>query len=244
MSKTQEMTVEEVALARLPEPSMIENAFGLPAGAVELNGLNLAAADLEYPAWEQMGHFLGAFNRWSRFALGDWLNWGQERFAGDGDIWAQATEATPSERYDVAHRVTGLKVETLRNYASVCGRVPRKLLNGEGVQADHRRVELGFGEHEAVAALELGDQAYWLNRAVEESWNREDLRNAIREAKNPTSEEDDDGGQVVHEEELSTGERAFEVLQLIVGRSQVTSDGGLLVPPEIAAQARAAVGEE
>lgn len=234
MNTTQEpTTVEEVALARLPEPSVIETAFGLPAGAVELNGLNLAASDLAYDAWEQMGHYLGAFNRWSRFALGDWLNWGAERFAGDGDIWAQATEATPSERYDVARRVTGLKVETLRNYASVCARVARPV----------RRVELGFSEHDAVAALDEAEQIEWLAKAVEEGWAREELRAAIREAKNPTPEDDD--GQVVQDPaEVSSGERAFEVLQLIVSQSQITSDGGLLVPPEIAAQARAAVGED
>lgn len=234
MSGTAEAS-RELELSRLPEPSQLEILFKLPENTIDPNGLDLTPThQLTYEQWEEIGHYIGRFSRWSRFALGDWLNYGAEAFA-ENDAWAQATEANPQERYDVAHRVTGLKVETLRNYASLCDRI----------KVGVRRVELGFSEHEPVAALDPEDQSAWLARAVEESWDRGQLRDAIRESRNPQPFEGGDAPpEVLPVPQMSIGERAFDLVQLVVNQGQPTSDNGLLVSAEIAAQCRALVGEE
>lgn len=226
-------TANELELARLPETGQLELAFKLPEGTLDVNGLALGAVQITYEEWEQVGHYIGRYNRWSRFALGDWLNWGEEAFA-ESDQWAQATEATPQERYDVGNRVTGLKVETLRNYASVCKRIPIGI----------RRIELGFSEHEPVAALDPDDQAAWLAKAVENGWDRSALRDAIREAKSPPAEDEPDGTVTILPPPLSRFERIEQAASLVFHQSQPTSEGGALVPPEAWAQLTAALGEE
>lgn len=223
----------EIALARLPELSLVESTFGLPGDSVHQNGLVLAGRTAEFDDWTQMGHSVARFNRWSRFALGDWLNWGAEMWP-DGDLWAQAVEATPDERYAVASRVTGLKVETLRDYARVCERVPVGI----------RRTELGFSDHKPVAGLDPADQVIWLERMIQNGWDASQLKEEITAATRGPASEDDDGAVVVLDPPSSTADRAFEVLQLVASQGQPTSDGGLLVPAEVAAQVRALVGEE
>lgn len=232
--ETEETKTDEVALSRLPEPAKVENAFGLPTGAVDINGLSLGGNILTYEEWERMGHQISQFGRWTSFAIGDWLNWGMEAFA-ESDVWAQATEATPSERYDVGNRVTGLRVETLRNYSSVCNRVP----------IENRRSELSFRSHDAVAALDLEDQVVWLDRAVDNGWDSVDLREAIRDSKTaPPADDDEPGTTQVLDPPLSIGERIEQAARLVYNQGQPTSEGGALVPAEPWAQLAAALGEE
>lgn len=226
-------TANALELSRLPDTGQLELAFKLPDGSIDVNGLALGAAPLSYDEWEQIGHYIGRFNRWSRFALGDWLNYGEQAFAED-DQWAQATEATPAERYDIGNRITGLKVETLRNYAWVCKHIPLGI----------RRPELGFTDHEPVAALDPDDQAAWLSRAVENGWSRSDLRDAIRAEKNPPAEEEPEGTVTVLPPSLSRAEQIEQAAALVYHQAQPTSEGGALVPAEAWAQLRAALGEE
>lgn len=218
------------ALARLPGLEDVGVAFGLPSHAMHVNGLQLTNPDTTFDEWQQMGHVIGAFGRWHRFALGDWLLFGEAIFGEDS---AQAVESHPQERYDVAMRVTGLQVETLRNYVRICQSVPLPI----------RRVELDFSIHEAVAALDRDDQIYWLGRAVDEGLDRAQLREAIKESKRPPR--DDDEPEVEDAPPPKTkAERLAEAASLVFHQAQPTSDGGVLVGPEPWAQFCAALGEE
>ena len=219
----------DIALARLPNLAAdIEPAFHLPPGSVHLRGLALTDTEMEFGDWTGILHNIGEFNEWSRFALGDALVFGEALFGEDS---SQAVEGTASELYDVAARITGLKPQTVENYASVARRVP----------LDVRRVELPFGMHEAVRALDREDQIRYLGLAVENSWDREQLRAAIKGEMTPAAEP---GEQTVVEKPLTVAQRALEVLTLVAAEGQPTSDGGAVIPATVWAQVRAAVGDE
>lgn len=219
----------EVALARLPDLREIEPVFELPAGAIHPNGLQLSIPGMSFDDWTSIGHRIGAFSRWSRFALGDWLLFGEEIFGEDS---AQAVEGTPAERYDVARRVTGLEVGTLQNYASLCARIPLPI----------RRTELNFSAHEPVAALERDEQIHWLDQAVANGWDRSSLRDAIRDAKRPPSE--DPPPAEVLDPQRSRAERLEDAVHLAIKQAQPTTEGGATIPPAPWKQILEAAGEE
>lgn len=224
MARTQKA---ELARRQMDLFSGIETAGGLPKGSVRLLGLELGHHEMTFPEWESLGRIIGTARRWSAFALGDWLNFGEGLF---GEEAAQAVEGHPADRYDVAHRVTGLEQGTLRNYASVCGRVA----------LSRRRVELDFGHHDAVSALENDKQDYWLQRAIDESMTREDLRRAIRGA----DENDGDGPLPLGEVVLSRADRLDQIAHAIWHQAQPLGDGRVAIPDELYSQVGALVGEE
>lgn len=219
----------ELARRQMDLFSGIEAAGGLPKGSVRLLGLELGEHEMTFSEWEGLGRIIGTARRWSAFALGDWLNFGEAMF---GEESAQAVEGVPADRYDVARRVTGLEQGTLRNYASVCGRVA----------LSRRRVELDFGHHDAVSALEADEQDQWLQRAVDESMTREDLRRAIRGA------DGDDGGDgplpLQGEVILSRADRAEQILSGIWHQAQPLGDGRVAIPDELYSQVGALIGVE
>jgi hypothetical protein len=223
-------TAVDVALSRLPELEQVGVALALPAGSIDVNGLRLTNPATTFDEWQQYGHVIGAFGRWHRFALGDWLLFGEAIF---GEESAQAVESTASERYDVAQRVTGLQIETLRNYVRICQLVPLPI----------RRVELDFSIHEAVAALDREDQIYWLAQAVENGWDRASLRQAIKDAKNPPADDDVDVLPPA-DPPMTRYEQLQEAAARVFHQAQPTSEGGALVPAEPWSAFCAALGEE
>lgn len=219
---------ESVALARLPDMRGVERGFELPEGSIHASGLSLTNPDTTFEEWTEIGHRIGHFRRWSQFALGDWILFGEAIY---GEESAQAVEGTTSERYDVANRVTGLQVPTLQRYALVCGRVPLPI----------RREELDFGCHHVVSGLERPDQIYWLQEAVENAYTEAELRQAIRDHQAPPAEDGD--GEVV-DPPLSVAQQIEEAARLVYNQAQPTSDGGALVAAEPWHQLAAALGEE
>lgn len=204
----------------------IEEAARLPAGVkIGLVGLTFSE-EMTFDEWEDVGRKLGHVHRWSSWALGDWINWGDAIF---GDDAAQATEATTIDRYDVAERVTGLAPGTLYNIASVCSRIALK----------RRRVELPFGTHEPVAALDPDEQVEWLQKAVDEGWTQRELREAIR----GTGSSSNGGGSLTLLPGISIEERIVEAARLVYHQAQRNIDGSAVVPAEVFAQLAAALGE-
>jgi len=218
----------KIAESRLPALREVGQLFLFPPDSVHLRGLVLTDTAMEFDTWTTILHNIGEFAESSRFWLGDALAFGADLF---GEDHAQAVEGTPQELYDVAHRITGLKVATLENYASLCRSVP----------LDVRRVELGFTIHEAVRALDREEQVYWLNEAVVNGWDRETLRAEIKKAK---SGEPTQGQQTVIDRPASLAQRALEVLNLVAHQGQPTSDGGAVISAEVWAQVRSVIGEE
>lgn len=115
------------------------------------------------PSWNEYdtaGYAIGSTRDSLPFWIGDYINSGEDTF---------------SERYSQALSHFGqLDYYTVANYASVCRRVPARL-----GQKRHRRDELSFSHHDAIAAQTHEKQAYWLERAVKEGISSKDLRALI-----------------------------------------------------------------
>lgn len=205
----------------------LEIAARLPSGCLTMVGLDLTDVGMEFNDWQELGRALGHVQRWGAWALGDWLNFGVNLF---GDDAYNATEGTVSDRYDLAHRVTGLAAETLHNYASICGQIPRS----------NRRVELSFSTHEPVAKLDIAEQGPWLQKAVENRWRREDLRVAIKES---ATSNGSSGAAATSTQRVSIYERRDEAARLVMKLAQ-PAPGGRFVPDEAWAQLVAAYGGE
>lgn len=224
----------EVALARLPELDDVGGVLGLPADAMHHSGLILTDNEMTYDDWSAIGHRIAMFNRWSKFALADWILFG-DRIFGE-DAVEQAVESTASERYDVAQRITGLKVATLMNYVSIGRRIPPLI----------RRIELTLSEHEPVAGLERPDQIYWLDQCVRNSWDRDELREAIRNGRGDDGTPHGPDGppsRIMDPSPRNLSDRVEHAARLCFERAQPTVNGGVIIPAEPWAQLRAALGE-
>ncbi|WP_310723174.1 MULTISPECIES: LmbU family transcriptional regulator [unclassified Streptomyces] len=120
-------------------------------------GLQIPAA-VSYDTWKSAGRRISAVANSSAWCLGDWLIYGQWRY---------------TDRYRRAVDAVGLDYQTLRNYAWVARRF----------EVSRRRDSLSFHHHAEVASLPPHEQDYWLNRAEELGWSRNQLRANVRAAR-------------------------------------------------------------
>lgn len=123
------------------------------AGAITETSLTLPP-DIPWDRYEALVTMFGQLHRTSAWLLGDALNYGEKSY---GETYAQATVWT------------GLAEQTLTNYASVCGRIPRS----------RRRSDLPFSVHAEIASLEPEQQKEWLKKASEKKWTRSVLRDEL-----------------------------------------------------------------
>jgi hypothetical protein len=110
---------------------------------------------LSFEKWIAIGQQLSSVTTSTSWCLGDWLAYGEAAFTG---------------RYRAAIERTSLEYQTLRNYAWVAKRFA----------LSRRRDNLSFAHHAEVAALPEPEQEYWLNKADELSWSRNQLRANLR----------------------------------------------------------------
>jgi hypothetical protein len=94
------------------------------------------------------------------FWIGDYVNYGDQTF---GERYTQVLAFFGEYSY-----------QSVANYASVCRRVPAEI-DGR----PHRKFELSYSCHDAVARLDHDAQRYWLDRAVREGLDSETLRMLI-----------------------------------------------------------------
>lgn len=106
-------------------------------------------------SWEDIGRYIISVVDSSTWWIADWLVYGEETF---------------KDRYVEAIKKTGLNYQTLRNYAWVARRFGHS----------RRREKLSFGHHSEVASLDAPEQDYWLRKAEESSWSRNELRRQVR----------------------------------------------------------------
>lgn len=122
---------------------------------VQKSGM-LFPQNLSERSWEQIGSSLRELANSSAWWLADWLIYGEAAYG-----W---------RRYREAIERTGLDYQTLRNYAWVARRFEH-----------HRRREcLSFAHHAEVARLSAPEQDYWLRKAEQQKWSRNELRSAVR----------------------------------------------------------------
>lgn len=139
------------AMERGKESSVLEGVIASPIGPY---GLNLPR-NITFRRWINIGVRLSELATSSSWCLGDWLIYGEATFSG---------------RYREAIDRTSLDYQTLRNYAWVARRF-----------SPARRIStLSFGHHAEVAALSDPEQDYWLRKAQEFSWSRNQLRHEVR----------------------------------------------------------------
>ncbi|MEV3861607.1 LmbU family transcriptional regulator [Streptomyces sp. NPDC050095] len=112
--------------------------------------------DLPERSWERIGSNLRELTNSSAWWLADWLLFGESAYG-----W---------RRYREAIERTGLDYQTLRNYAWVARRFERH----------RRRDSLSFAHHAEVTRLSPPEQDYWLRKAEQHKWSRNELRKAVR----------------------------------------------------------------
>ncbi|MEV6173529.1 LmbU family transcriptional regulator [Streptomyces sp. NPDC051954] len=107
-------------------------------------------------SWERIGTNLRELVNSSAWWLADWLIYGETTYG-----W---------RRYKEAVERTGLDYQTLRNYAWVARRF----------EHHRRRDTLSFAHHAEVTRLAPPEQDYWLRKAEQQKWSRNELRRAVR----------------------------------------------------------------
>jgi len=176
---------ETAEVATLVEATLVEILDSLRGSNVlDERGLDVAVLDgMTYDEYEALGRYLGAMTSALRFAIGDWVNWGEAAFP---------------DRYSQAMNATGLSFSTIRSYASVAAAVAR---------VRRRTPEVSWSHHEAVATLSAREQRRWLDRISREGWTVEETRDARRAA----DEEEGDGGEVSPTERVTLSDAARSV---------------------------------
>lgn len=112
--------------------------------------------NLSERSWERIGTNLRELVNSSAWWLADWLIYGETTYG-----W---------RRYKEAIERTGLDYQTLRNYAWVARRF----------EHHRRRDSLSFAHHAEVTRLSPPEQDYWLRKAEQLKWSRNELRRAVR----------------------------------------------------------------
>ncbi|MET9497729.1 LmbU family transcriptional regulator [Streptomyces sp. NPDC006552] len=112
--------------------------------------------NLSERSWERIGTDLRELVNSSAWWLADWLIYGEATYG-----W---------RRYKEAIERTGLDYQTLRNYAWVARRF----------EHHRRRDALSFAHHAEVTRLAPPEQDYWLRKAEQQKWSRNELRRAVR----------------------------------------------------------------
>jgi hypothetical protein len=108
----------------------------------------------DYDVWVHDGRKVLRLERMLPWVIGDWVNYGENRW---GDMYTAALEAT-----DYSY-------SRLATFAYVCRRV----------EFSRRRQDLSFSHHEIVAPETPKKQIHWLQQAVNRGWSVQDLDDAI-----------------------------------------------------------------
>lgn len=110
---------------------------------------------LKYDDWQRAGRHITRIINSSAWFLGDWVDYGESQYAN---------------RYREAIEAAHLDYQTVRNYAWVARRF----------ELSRRREGLSFQHHAEVAALLPAEQDAWLDRAEQNGWSRNQLRQQLR----------------------------------------------------------------
>jgi hypothetical protein len=146
----QELVATEKGIALLSE---LERA-----GAVINNGLILPPG-IPFEQYQSLGVMLWQVHEVTRFAIGDWIAYGEDTYRDD--IYLQAVG------------MTGLSKNTLENYASASRLVPPQ----------RRRAGVSHSIHVEVKSLPAGSQKRLLAKAEREQLTKEAVRELVREEK-------------------------------------------------------------
>jgi hypothetical protein len=151
----------------------VKDLVRLEVRRAELSRTGAKFPVMEFGQWVETGQQLCGLVRCSLWWVGDWINYAEERWLNDADEAASKRKRREwGTKYKTALELTGLEYELLRQAAWVA----------REVAFVRRRTELSWSHHYEVAALDAADQTKFLKLAVENRWNRSQLRQAIRRA--------------------------------------------------------------
>ena len=132
---------------------------------------------LEIEEWAPIGVQLRRAKEFLQFAIGDWLQHGEEHY---GEMYVQAASDT------------GIPEETLMILKHVSSRV-----------APATRIkDLTWSHHREVAKFPPEEQARWLKKALDKGWSVRDLKDALKKAAAKDGDGQEDGE---HEEGREQG---------------------------------------
>jgi len=146
-----------------------------PALTLTVHGFEFTEAGLSplppgaqptFEDWQEAGEWLRGVERHIQFWIGDWVNYGRERWG------EQAEQGIASEVETLAAEATGWKPATVDQYARVARQVP----------PENRDAALPFGHHREVADKPLAEQRPWLAKAKTENWSTSRLRAELQRA--------------------------------------------------------------
>ncbi len=143
------------------------------------------AGEVGLAEWSALGRRFGEIGRCSQWWLGDWINYGNQRFG---------------ERYTRAVKLTGYDVQSLMNMVYVASRF----------DISRRRENLSWSHHAALASLDTSSQEHWLDRAGADKLSVADLRAELRGRRVPLAQSDDTGGS--ESESQTAGAEAHSVV--------------------------------
>jgi N6-adenosine-specific RNA methylase IME4 len=113
-------------------------------------------ADLDFEDWQELGRRLALVTSASQWWWGDWVNYGEGRWG---------------EKYAAAMESSGYDYQTLANAKWVASEF----------QFSRRRENLSFSHHLEVAAFSEEEQDRWLDEASAKGWNRNKLRQQLKQ---------------------------------------------------------------
>ena len=158
------------------------------AGIVGVGAIHATHAEISdnvtFDEWLEFGRQCVRAAESLQWAIGDWINFGEDKFAGAAPGNGSADGLIHQTRYDLAVRNLPLEYGTLRNIASVCRRVPLSFRNDK----------LLFSHHVVVASLEPAKQKKYLGMAAAKSPRMPvaELRQLVRENEATCDEGTDD----------------------------------------------------
>ena len=121
--------------------------------------------ELSFDEWDALGQKLAPIGKSIGFIIGDWINYGENRYG---------------EKYEKSIVKTGMAYQTLRDFAYVAKKVELSLRNDN----------LDFTHHRVVAKLKTPDEKkHWLKMAVKHKLGIRRLRKSINFGRLATEKE-------------------------------------------------------
>lgn len=128
----------------------------LPTGIQFESTRLILPPDLDFPAWETVGLFLHMVESAASWWIGDWINYGEDRYG---------------EKYAQAMSLTGQTYGALAN----------KAYTARHVEPSRRRENLSFSHHQEVASLPPEEQDALLDEAEQHALGRDHVRTRVQE---------------------------------------------------------------
>jgi N6-adenosine-specific RNA methylase IME4 len=136
--------------------TLSERGLALP-GKITIVGLELPET-LSFEEWQGIGETLKGVERSLMWWIGDWLRYGERRY---GETYAQAMDSTE------------LAYQTLVNAKNVASKF----------ESNRRRLNLSWGHHAEVAALDGPEADALLDEAQRDGLSRNELRRRVSQKK-------------------------------------------------------------